>query len=173
MGDFTLSPGLGLLDTERLHTTIAALGGDVAIEDLSMPFAAVATDITTGEAVAITQGSLVEALRASIAVPGLFRPPRIDGKILVDGGLAASLPLEFALKLGAAHVIAVRLVPEMDHPARQSPLDRTSTSSRSTPTSRSFSPSSGRIRRGTCATSRSSSGLAARPRSTCSPTTPS
>jgi NTE family protein len=114
VGDLSLAPGLGLLDTRRLRSTIEHLGGDTLIENLPMPYAAIATDVATGEAAALTRGSLVEALRASIAVPGLFRPARIDGRLLVDGGLAENLPIEHALALGATHVIAVRLFPEWD-----------------------------------------------------------
>jgi len=114
VGDLSLAPGLGLLDTTRLRRTIEHLGGDTLIENLPVPYAAIATDIVTGDAVALTRGSLVEALRASIAVPGLFRPPRINGRLLVDGGLAENLPIEHAFALGAKHVIAVRLVPEWD-----------------------------------------------------------
>lgn len=68
---------------------------------LPVPFAAVATDIETGEAVTLTGGILAEAMRASIALPGIFDPFRIEGRLLVDGGLARNLPAEDARALGA------------------------------------------------------------------------
>ncbi len=114
VGDLSLIPGLGLLDTKRLRRTLKKLGGDIAIEDLPVPFVAIATDVATGEPVELRTGSLADALRASMSVPGLFRPAHVDGRILVDGGLVANLPVEYALEMGAAHVIAVRLVPEWD-----------------------------------------------------------
>lgn len=108
-------PGLGLLDSEQLRDTIERIGGqDYEIEELPMPYAAVATDIRTGEAVVINSGSLIEAMRASIAVPGLFRPARRGRQIMMDGGLVQNLPLATIFDMGAEHVIGVRLAPEWD-----------------------------------------------------------
>lgn len=114
-GTFSFSPGLGLLDTDGLRRTVEQIaGGDTRIEDLPMPYAAVATDLTTGAAVLLDRGSLTDAMRASIAVPGLFRPQRLDGHVLVDGGVVQNLPLQAAFTLGARHVIGVRLAAEWD-----------------------------------------------------------
>lgn len=108
-------PGLGLLDSEQLRHTIERIGGqDHLIEELPMPYAAVATDVRTGEAVVITSGSLIEAMRASIAVPGLFRPARRGRQLMLDGGLVQNLPLATVFDMGAEHVIGVRLAPEWD-----------------------------------------------------------
>ncbi len=114
VGDVPLSPGLGLLDTSGLRRTIDAVGGDLPIEQMPMRYGAVATDVRTGEAVVLDRGSLADALCASIAVPGIFRPAHLDGRILMDGGLVQNLPIEAAFGLGASHVIAVRLAPEQD-----------------------------------------------------------
>lgn len=114
VGDLPRTVGVGLLDTSGLRRTIDAVGGDVPIEDLPIRYCAVATDVLTGTPVILDHGSLADALCASIAVPGVFRPARIKGRILVDGALVASLPIEAAFHLGAEHVIAVRLVPEVD-----------------------------------------------------------
>lgn len=113
-GTFSMSPGLGLLDTEGLRETVARVGHDSLIEDLPIRFATVATDVATETAVLIDHGSLVEAIGASIAVPGLFRPKQLDGLTLVDGGMVQNLPLEAAFTMGATHVIGVRLAPEWD-----------------------------------------------------------
>lgn len=114
-GTFSMTPGLGLLDTEGLRDTVDRIGHDSMIEDMPIRFAAVATDVTTEEAVLIDHGSLVEAIGASIAVPGLFRPKTLDGRTFVDGGVVQNLPLEAAFTMGATHVIGVRLAPEWDY----------------------------------------------------------
>lgn len=83
---------------------------------LPVPFAAVATDLETGEAAVLTSGSLAAAMRASISMPGIFEPVRMDGRLLVDGGFARNLPAEDARALGADVLIcsdvSSRLEPE-------------------------------------------------------------
>ena len=74
---------------------------------LTIPFRAVATDIATGEAVIIGSGELPMAMRASMSVPGVFPAFNLDGKLLVDGGLAANIPVSVAREMGADIVIAV------------------------------------------------------------------
>ncbi|WP_353256242.1 patatin-like phospholipase family protein [Hyphomonas sp.] len=76
-------------------------------DDLPVPFRAVATDIATGEAVVLGSGELPMAMRASISLPGVFPAVRMDGKLLVDGGLAANIPIRVARDMGADIVIAV------------------------------------------------------------------
>jgi NTE family protein len=122
-GTFSMTPGLGLLDTDGLRETVERIGHDSQIEDLPIRFAAVATDVKTDEAVLIDSGSLVDAMSASMAVPGLFRPKQIGGRILVDGGVVQNLPLEAAFSMGATHVIGVRLAAEWDFlPAMRSAI---------------------------------------------------
>ncbi|MFI5305119.1 MAG: patatin-like phospholipase RssA [Nitrospiria bacterium] len=82
---------------------------DRPIEKLAMPFAAVATALYTGAEVWLRDGSTVEAVRASIALPGLFTPVLRDGTILVDGGLVNPVPVSLARAMGAEVVIAVDL----------------------------------------------------------------
>jgi len=76
-------------------------------DDLPIPFRAVATDLVTGDEVALSEGSLADALRASMSVPGAFDPVRIGGRILVDGGMANNLPVSVARDMGADVIIAV------------------------------------------------------------------
>ncbi|MBA3068275.1 MAG: BamA/TamA family outer membrane protein [Hyphomonas sp.] len=78
-----------------------------SFDELAIPFRAVATDIGTGEAVVLGAGELPMAMRASISLPGVFPAVRLDGKLLVDGGLAANVPISIARELGADIVIAV------------------------------------------------------------------
>lgn len=74
-----------------------------------IPFTCMATDIETGDAVVLSEGYLSEAIRASIAIPSIFIPKRIDGRLLVDGGVVRNLPVEEALGLGAGYVISVNV----------------------------------------------------------------
>jgi len=113
-GRVTPSLRLGLLDSSALLDTIGELGGEPLIEDLPRQFAAIATDLRTRQQIVFSKGPLGPALRASIAVPGLFAPVITPDGVLVDGGLAANLPIGAARSLGAKRVIAVRLRPEWE-----------------------------------------------------------
>jgi NTE family protein len=76
-------------------------------DELSIPFRAVATDITTGEAVVLSSGDLAKSMRASMSVPSIFAPVEIDGRLLVDGGVSNNLPVDVARDMGAEIIIAV------------------------------------------------------------------
>jgi NTE family protein len=105
---------LAMLDTNPLGELLTRITSAQAIEDLGLPFAAVACDILTGTEVVITQGPLAEAVIASSAIPALFEPVASDGRLLVDGGLTDNLPVDAARSLGAAYVIAVDIMPPLD-----------------------------------------------------------
>jgi NTE family protein len=105
--DFSL--GGGLLKGEKLMAFLRRHIEDRAIESLDTPFAAVATGLHSGEEVWLRQGSVADAVRASIALPGLFTPTWNDGRLLVDGGLVNPVPVSLARALGADIVIAVDL----------------------------------------------------------------
>ena len=100
---------LGGVEGERLMRAFRERVEDVPIEALPKPFGAVATDLYTGREVWFQSGSLLEAVRASIALPGLFSPMRYQGRWLVDGGLVDPLPVSLCRALGADRVIAVNL----------------------------------------------------------------
>ena len=76
-------------------------------DDLPIPFRAVATDINTGQPVVLAEGSLPMAMRASMSLPGIFRPVVIDGHVLLDGGLSNQVPIDVVRQMGADRVIAV------------------------------------------------------------------
>jgi NTE family protein len=95
-----------MVSTKRLHDVIRRWLGIERIEDAEVPFAAVATDALTGEAVLLRQGDVVAALAASCAIPGLFPPVRDGARWLVDGSLATGCPVTEALDLGADTVYA-------------------------------------------------------------------
>ena len=81
--------------------------GITNFDRLSIPFRAVATDLVTGEEVVLSAGSLADALRASMSVPGAFSPVQLAGLHLVDGGMANNLPVSVVRDMGADIVIAV------------------------------------------------------------------
>lgn len=90
-----------------VYRMLQGVVGDARIEGLPVKFAAVATDIETGEEVVIQEGLLVDAIRASSSVPGLFVPAEYRGRFLVDGGLVNPLPVDVVRRIGADMVIAV------------------------------------------------------------------
>ncbi|MBK8181509.1 MAG: patatin-like phospholipase family protein [Candidatus Competibacteraceae bacterium] len=99
----------GGVEGERLMRELGERLQDAPIETLPKPFGAVATDLYTGREVWLQQGSLLEAVRASIALPGLFSPVKLQDNWLVDGGLVDPLPVSLCRALGADRVIAVNL----------------------------------------------------------------
>lgn len=102
-------PRSGLIDGQKVADWVRRQVGAVAIEALPIAFRAIATDLASGEAVAIGSGDLIEAVRASIAVPGIFTPARANGRLLVDGGLVDPVPVGAVRALGVDFVIAVDL----------------------------------------------------------------
>ena len=98
---------LGLASNQRLENLIERVFDSRRFEDLRIPLAVVATDLTSGEPVIFTQGNLVDAIRASCAFPGLFEPVEIGTRCLADGGLVAPVPTRAARDLGAGVVIGV------------------------------------------------------------------
>lgn len=101
--------GSGLINGERLNIVLRDAIGDMRIEDLSVPFTAVATEIGSGHEVWLSRGELVNAVRASYAIPGVFRPVSLDGRWLFDGALVNPIPVTVCRALGAQYVIAVNL----------------------------------------------------------------
>jgi NTE family protein len=101
--------GSSLVAGKRIEKTLATALGDAQIEDLPKTFAAIATELGTGQEVWLTKGSLVAALRASYALPGIFKPVRLGGRWLMDGALVNPVPVSTARALGADFVIGVTL----------------------------------------------------------------
>ena len=101
--------GSGLIGGDHLARQLKEALGDVRIESLPHRFAAIATEFNTGHEIWLTRGRLVDALRASYALPGIFPPVRIGGRWLVDGALVNPVPVSAARALGARVVIAVNL----------------------------------------------------------------
>lgn len=101
----------GFISGEAIENFVVKYIRDKNFSELKIPFAAVATDIRTGEAVVIKEGKVAKAVSASSAFPGFFAPEEIEGRFLVDGGVAANVPVEVARKMGAEFVIASDVIP--------------------------------------------------------------
>jgi len=99
----------GLMAGERLRRALERDLADVRVEDLASPFAAVATELRSGHEIWLTRGGLVDAMRASYALPGVFDPVNIAGRWLVDGALVNPIPVTTARALGADVILAVNL----------------------------------------------------------------
>src|SRR5438876_8169905 len=98
---------LGLASNHRLENLIERVFDSRHFEDLRIPLAVVATDLSSGEPVVFTQGNLADAIRASCAFPGLFEPVEIGTRCLADGGLVAQVPTVAARQIGADRVLGV------------------------------------------------------------------
>ena len=99
----------GLIDGARVQRALRELGMDKSIENLPTKFAAVATDLADGREIWLQSGPVDAAIRASIALPGIFSPSLVEGKWLADGGLVNQIPVSTCRALGADFVIAVGL----------------------------------------------------------------
>jgi len=106
--DIRLSSG-GVIDGNEVVKWLRGLGIDGPIESFTKRYAAIATDLATGREVWLERGPIHEAVRASIALPGIFSPARISDKWLVDGGLSNPVPVSVCRALGADVIIAVNL----------------------------------------------------------------
>src|ERR1043166_8571961 len=106
--DISLNGG-GLISGGRLAARLEEKLGDTAIEALPIRFATIATEVGTGHEIWLTRGRMVDAMRASYALPGIFPPVFLDGRWLVDGALVNPVPVSAARVLGARLVIAVNL----------------------------------------------------------------
>jgi len=102
-------PKSGLIDGRRISDFVRHFVKDNKIEDFTKKFAAVCTDVLSGEEVVLHQGNVIEAVRASISLPGIFTPLKLSGRLLVDGGLVNPVPVSVARQLGADIIIAVSL----------------------------------------------------------------
>lgn len=101
--------GGGFIRGERLFARLAEHVNDVPIESLPVKFAAVATELASGREIWLRKGSLLQAIRASIALPGIFTPAADQHRFFIDGGLVNPVPISVARAMGADMVVAVNL----------------------------------------------------------------
>ncbi len=107
-----LDPSLtspGVLRAEKILDAVRDILGDVTIESLPIPYTSVATDLIAGKSVWLQRGPLDDAIRASIAIPGIFTPHVFDGRLLADGGILDPLPMAPLSAVNADMTIAVSL----------------------------------------------------------------
>jgi len=109
VGFLDISLDGGLIKGKKLFDFFKSNYPQNLIEDLGIPYGAVATDLETGTEVWLRNGTVLEAVRASISLPGLFTPVYRNGRILVDGGLVNPVPVSLCRAMGADIVIAVDL----------------------------------------------------------------
>lgn len=102
-------PRSGLIDGKKISDFFSSHVRELKIEELPLSYCAVAADLATGRERLLTEGDLIEAIRASISVPGIFTPVKKNGGFLVDGGLVNPVPVSPVRKMGADYVIAVDL----------------------------------------------------------------
>jgi len=102
-------PRSGFIEGKKVADLIHRYTAVSNFDDLSIPVYMLATDMQTGEQIVLSNGSITDALRASMAVPGLLTPKQIDGRWLVDGGVVNPLPIDVCRQKGADFVIAVDL----------------------------------------------------------------
>ncbi len=106
--DVDLTSG-GLIQGKHIRGFLSAIDKDTTIETMKKPFISIATDMETGREVWLQKGRVIPAVRASMAVPGLFSPVENEGRWLLDGGLVNPVPVSACRALGADIVIAVNL----------------------------------------------------------------
>lgn len=102
-------PRNGLIDGDRIVNFVREQIVATNIEDMSVPFRAVAADVLTGEEIVIDRGDVVDAVRASISIPGMFTPVRYGDRLLVDGGVVNPVPVTALADMGADVTIAVNI----------------------------------------------------------------
>jgi len=115
LADFTM-PRTGFIGGRKVGNLLKSImGRDVSFSDLQIPLACVATDINTRGEVVIEEGSVLEAVRASISIPGIFAVAKWQGRYLVDGGLVNPVPVSVLRRMGADFIIAVNVIPDIHH----------------------------------------------------------
>ena len=109
-------PRGGLVGGKRIENLLHSFLGSRKIEELPIPFACVATDLTSGEEVIIDRGDLVKGVRASISMQGILSPVILNGRILIDGGIINPVPVNILAKMGANFIIASNINPALSKP---------------------------------------------------------
>jgi NTE family protein len=106
-GSLRFTERSGLVDDAYLNEALEGVAFDMTFADLAIPLKLIATDMNTGEKVVLTEGRIRDAVRASLAIPIIFPPWEIDGRLLIDGGVSDPLPIDVAIQEGADIIIAM------------------------------------------------------------------
>ena len=100
----------GIIHGKKVKEFLRTLIGDIQFKDLKIPLAIVTTDVNTGEEVIIKEGSVIEAVRASISIPAIFMPVKSKNRFLMDGGIVNPVPVSVVKDMGATFVIACNVI---------------------------------------------------------------
>ncbi len=100
-------PFRGILSAQKVTEYLESFLDDLTFDQLRIPLAVVAVDLNSGQKVVLNEGRVVDAVRATIALPGLLGPVQREGQLLVDGGLLDNLPTDVVRQMGAERVVAV------------------------------------------------------------------
>ena len=106
-GEMRFTERSGLVDSEAAAARIASVHGSRSFAQTKIPLSIVATDFMTGEPVVISEGCVMDAIRASIAIPMIFPPHEVDGRLLIDGAVSNPLPVDVAIKEGCNMILAM------------------------------------------------------------------
>lgn len=115
-GSLRFNERSGLVDDSVLNSKLREVFGGWNFSELKMPFKVVATDLLSGGKVTLSEGSLFDAIRASLAIPIIFPPWEVDGRLLIDGAASDPLPIDVAIQDGADIIIAMGFT--LDHRSR-------------------------------------------------------
>lgn len=98
---------LGLFKGNKMYDLLLSNIGDITFDELNIPFCCVASDMLSGRLTTLSSGKVTDAVRASSSMPAIFRPVRMDGKLLIDGGVLCRVPTQQVWDMGADAVLAI------------------------------------------------------------------
>jgi len=107
-------PGAGFIRGIKVQNFLHTIVDDLTFADTLMPLKIVASDLNTMEEIVFEQGKLIDAIRASISIPGVFRPVSSNGHTLIDGGITDPVPVDILARAGVSKIIAVNTIPNVD-----------------------------------------------------------
>jgi NTE family protein len=116
-------PGSGLLRGLKVTEFLHRIVDDLTFADTLIPLRIVASDLSTMEEVVFEQGRLLDAIRASISIPGVFRPVSHNGSTLIDGGITDPVPVDVLAKAGVGKIIAVNTIPNIEDMKKRATAD--------------------------------------------------
>jgi NTE family protein len=106
-GSLKFNERSGLVDDTFLNKALEKVAFDLTFDDVEIPLKIIATDMLSGEKIILSEGKIQDAVRASLAIPLIFPPWEIDGRLLIDGGVSDPLPIDVAIQEGADIIIAM------------------------------------------------------------------
>jgi NTE family protein len=133
-------PGSGLIRGLRIYNFLQSIMGDLTFEDTLLPLKIVASDLNTMEEVVFEHGKLADAVRASVSIPGVFRPVWHNGHTLIDGGITDPVPVHVLARAGVSRIIAVNTIPGREDVQRRRNLPRVPAATRPTEPLRETGP---------------------------------